>query len=116
VEEVARSFLLSLGSCPNPVASALLSKQDLFISGETGSASLRATEPIRTLQPACFGLYPLVIDGRVLGCLYFDRVLPLPLSSPAILKSISRIRDAAATAIARNRPAGSNHLLTGTLP
>jgi HD-like signal output (HDOD) protein len=116
VEEAARSFRLQLGSCPDPVASALLSKQDLFISGETGSASLRASEPIRTLQPACFGLYPLVIDGRIVGCLYFDRVLPLPLSSPAILKSIGRIRDAAASALARNRPSGSNQLLSGALP
>jgi hypothetical protein len=99
IEAVLQMFRLPLGAPGQPITEVLLSKRDLFVSAEQGSARLRDCEPIKTLKPACFGLFPLVVDDRVLGCLYFDRILPLPLSDPGILEAIGRIRDSAAVAI-----------------
>jgi HD-like signal output (HDOD) protein len=103
-DELASEFRLSLSATDDALVAHLLSRQDLFVAPEM-LASYGSCLLTSILRPACFGLYPLVVDEQAIGCLYFDRKLPVPLSDPGVLSIISRLRDSAAVAISRSRAA-----------
>jgi HD-like signal output (HDOD) protein len=101
-DELAGEFRLELSAIDDPLVAPVLARQDLFVPPELVS-SYNGCRLISVLQPACFGLYPVIVDEQAIGCLYFDRKLPVPLSDPGVLNIIARLRDSAAIAIGRSR-------------
>ena len=57
-----------------------------------------ASELVRSLAPAAFALFPLVVDGQAAGCLYADRLMATP-NLENIRLSLGRVRNAIAAAI-----------------
>ncbi|MGH9662521.1 MAG: HDOD domain-containing protein [Bryobacteraceae bacterium] len=85
-----------------PVGPALLRQQDLVV--DLGSDDgYRRSSLVQLLNPGSFGLFPIVVDRILVGCLYVDR----PEAGGAIpkpdLARLHRLRDALAAAIDRKR-------------
>ena len=83
------TFHFPLDARHSPLTAALLTRQDLF----------------RRTSSSSYGLYPVVVDRLVVGCLYAESDEPMNLE-PAVERLVSRLRDLAATAIARKRASG----------
>jgi HD-like signal output (HDOD) protein len=84
------------------VGAALVRRQDLFIP-EGGSYA--QSEALRTMGAASLGVYPILADGVLGGCLYFDRLTAKPTPSPRVLEMISHLRDLLTQAIVQSRGA-----------
>ncbi|MBI4875673.1 MAG: HDOD domain-containing protein [Acidobacteria bacterium] len=109
VETLLTGFRYPVTGPGNPIAVALMLRQDLVIDS-LRDARFEQTDLVRTLKPACFGLLPVVVDGLAAGCLYFDRRAEAPAPGPASRKLLARVRDLAARAVARSRTAeGAAH-------
>jgi hypothetical protein len=100
IDTFAERFRLKLSDERDFLVSSLLAREDVYVPPE--GAAVERAGLIGSIQPACFGLFPLVVDDQLIGCLYFDRKLPIPLSGSGTLKIIARLRDSAAIAIARS--------------
>ena len=101
IDELLEQFRFTLSGRSGPVAMALGDKVDLFVSDQRFDAS----ELVRLTGATCFGLYPVIVDGVVIGCFYFDRRSPVePLTEP-VAGLLSRLRDLAAAVIAGKRAA-----------
>jgi len=81
---------------------ALLTKRDLFIDSQNDDR-YRDSPLVRALNPFCFGLYPIVVDGVVVGCLYFDKTTPDSVPPRSLLDTIGYLRDLVADMIRRTR-------------
>lgn len=82
-----------------PLTAALVGKRDLYVCG----GPYLDSDFARTLEAGCFVLLPVVIDGLVAGCLYFDRPSPpgtARKAEPEVPRNLVRARDLAAEAIA----------------
>ncbi len=95
-------FLLAPGR--NPLTTALLTHRTLLLSTESG-LTYDQLAVLRHLGASCAGLFPIVVDGILVGCLYADRVGGGPDPDPATLELIGKLRYLAARAIAIKRPA-----------
>ena len=58
---------------------------------------------MRALGACSFGLYPVVVENVVVGCLYFDRLAPNAPPSQKILDTLGQLRDVLAELIRRTR-------------
>jgi hypothetical protein len=95
-------FQFPLERRAGPVTAALVGKRDLFVCG----GPYLDSEFARKLETGCFALLPVVINGIVAGCLYFDRKTPPGNAKgpePAVPPNLVRARDVAAEAIAAAR-------------
>ncbi|MGH9903522.1 MAG: GAF domain-containing protein, partial [Pyrinomonadaceae bacterium] len=85
----------------DPVGPVMISKIELFVERVKGSAFQGSEFAART-GAASFGLVPLVVRGRSIGCLYFDRLTePLGLT-PEHKRLILELRDQLRHSITRN--------------
>jgi len=98
IDVLLENFQFPLTSSAGPVALALLGKQDLWVTdgGYSEWAFLRLT------RPSCFGIYPVVVGGVVVGCFYVENRKSMRLDRRTQL-ALTRIRDLAAEAIKRAR-------------
>ena len=55
------------------------------------------------VQPAAFALFPIIIDGQPVGCLYADRFSQLP-GLDVVRQPLASVRDALAAAILKMAP------------
>jgi HD-like signal output (HDOD) protein len=97
IDELAELFDLPFVAGEDALVDALLERQDAFVL-EPGQEN---SEFLRGASPACYGLFPIVVNEIVVGGIYFDRTTSVP--SPTPLPLISRLRDLAALAISRSR-------------
>jgi HD-like signal output (HDOD) protein len=102
IDEVIENLQIPLAGQRESLTLALLTKRDLFIDA-LHDDRYQDSVLVRTLGACCFGLYPLVVDHVVVGCLYFDRMTEAPLPSQAILDTLGRLRDLLADLIRRTR-------------
>lgn len=74
------------------LASTLASGRDVFfpeaVTGPWAFSSL-----VRTLQPLCFGLFPLQLPGPAFGCLYSDRTFPGPDFDADLFAGLQELRN-----------------------
>lgn len=73
-----------------------------------GNPAYQDSKVLQILRPRSFGLFPVVVDGSVVGCLYIDRLKPETPPSPRVLKLLKRLRDHMAEAIRRTRVASES--------
>ena len=95
-------FQFPLERRAGPVTAALVGKRDLFVCG----GPYLDSDFARKLETGCFALLPVVINGILAGCLYFDRKTPpgsVKGQEPAVPLNLVRARDVAAEAIAAAR-------------
>ncbi|MEE8178209.1 MAG: hypothetical protein V3T65_09470, partial [Acidobacteriota bacterium] len=82
-------------------------KKDTFAELE-GNPAYQDSKALRILRPRSFGLFPVVVDGTAVGCMYFDRLKPESPPSPRVVKVLKRLRDHVAEAIRCTRvPVGT---------
>jgi hypothetical protein len=102
VDKAIESLQIPLSGQHEALTLALLTKRDLFIDAQNDDR-YRESPLVRALNPSCFGLYPIVVDGVVVGCLYFDRTTPDSVPPRSILDTIGYLRDLVADMIRRTR-------------
>jgi hypothetical protein len=83
---------------------ALMTHQGLFLAGDRPAVQTEV-ELLKRLGAASFGMHPILVDGILVGCLYFDRLSPAPAPDQRTLALLLRLRDLAATVIKKKRPA-----------
>lgn len=74
------------------VAAAVAAGRDVFFP-QTVTGSWASSPLVRTLQPLCFGLFPLRLPGPSLGCLYCDRTFEGPAFDPGLFESLQELRN-----------------------
>lgn len=99
IDELVDKFQFSLSDRSTPVSIALVERQDLFAS----DGRFEDSELVRLTGAACFGLYPVVVDRVVVGCLYFDRKSPVEPLKRSVGRLVSRLRSLMAEAIETSR-------------
>ena len=103
-ENALRLFLVRSGSLGGPLGVALEGRTDLFVDMEKeGSRHLRRDRLLRDLDPKSFGLLPLVIEGKLLGCLYFDDPVRVVHATAALRELLMDVRDHLGAALAKHR-------------
>lgn len=71
--EAVRIFLLRPAASFGPMGAALQERSDLFVEMTDDEAKLfRRDRVMKELKPSHFALLPLVLEDKLLGCLYFD--------------------------------------------
>lgn len=102
IEDVIEQIQIPLTGDRESLSLALLAKHDLFIDAQHDD-SYQGSPLVRALAASSFGLYPIVVDQVVVGCLYFDSVQPHSLPAQSTLKTLARLRDMLTELIRRTR-------------
>ncbi|MCZ6750606.1 MAG: HDOD domain-containing protein [Acidobacteria bacterium] len=107
IESMIDRLEIPLAGRGEPLTGLLIGRKDTF-ADLPGNPAYKNSKVIGILRPRSFGLFPVVVDGAVVGGLYFDRLQPEPPPSPRVLKVLKRLRDHVAEMIRRTRaPAGT---------
>ena len=101
-EDLLARFVFSTNRADGPMRAAFQRRSDLLVDCGRDDR-YDGSELIRSLAPAAFGLFPLVVDGQVAGCVYADRLSPSP-NLENIRFSLGRARDGVAAAIRKMAP------------
>jgi nitrate reductase NapE component len=83
------------------IGAALVRRQDLFIAAQSSYAE---SEALTSFGAVSLGIYPILAEGILGGCLYFDRLTARPAPSERTLDLVGRLRDLTAKAITLRRP------------
>ncbi|MEP6619699.1 MAG: HDOD domain-containing protein [bacterium] len=103
-ENAISVFLVRPSSMGGPLGISLLTREDLFVDMDADESKLlRRDRLLRDLDPKSFGLLPLVIEGKLLGCLYFDDTSARVNATPALRDLLKEIRDHLVAALASHR-------------
>jgi HD-like signal output (HDOD) protein len=102
IDWVANLVCMQLRDNGDPLIKALLSGEDLFVTQERMPPFL-GSKIIRVLNPACFGLFPIIVKDILIGAIYFDRIDPGPPLVDETLQVISNLRDIVARVIDWNQ-------------
>jgi len=85
------------------LAAALDRRTDIFIDMQSPDAlRYRRDTTLRRLRPLSFALLPLVLSGRLIGCLYFDSATPVD-TSPGVQELLFVARDRLVVAFLHQR-------------
>ena len=100
-----RNSTLPVSIRAGPLAAALLGKEDVFVDV---SSPVRYACPLFTnvAKTSNFGILPLIVNGIVAGCLYFDSAAEGFVLDARKRKALLELRGFAVTAIARKRQNG----------
>lgn len=106
--ELVRNFVVRPSATVGPVGAALQSRTDLFVQLMGADAKLYGRDRlIREFNPSQFVLLPLVLEDRLLGCLYFDSVHESIEATDTARRLMQHLRDQLVAAFARHRAAAS---------
>ncbi len=107
-EELLRTFAVRPQRAFGPLGEALQLREDVFIDTEVGDGkSFRRDRMLRELRPRCVALLPLVLEDKLIGCLYFDNG-PDPVECSDTIKELLRaMRDHLVAAFSRHRQASA---------
>ena len=86
----------------DPFSQVLAEGKDLFVVNDRPNRYQQA-RPLQMLGVACFAVYPVVVEGLVLGCLYLDRLTPGGIPTDQVLQTMGQLREVIADTIARLR-------------
>lgn len=101
-EPLIDKFQFPISIRSGPIGIALLGKQDMMLdAGETARYS--HSPFMNVVGSACFGILPLVVDGIIAGCLYFDSASHTFGFDPPKRQALLELRKFAVEAIARKR-------------
>lgn len=102
--DLARQFLLRPAASFGPLGGALQQRQDLFVT-MTGAdlKSYGKDRLLRDLTPQHFALLPLVLEDKLIGCLYFDGATDAVETTETTRQLIRDMRDQLVGAFARRR-------------
>lgn len=103
-EEAVSAFQFPLTLRAGPVARAMLLRQDVFVSNDR-DGRYEQSELVRKMGAGCFGLYPVMVEGKLVGCLYFDHPEPHGELDPDVVLALVELRNLVAAAIERTRAA-----------
>lgn len=99
-----RLFLVRLSTLGGPLGVALCGREDVFVDmDEEGAKHLRRDRLLRDLDPKSFGLLSLVIEDKLIGCLYFDDPQNKVIATPALRDLLKEVRDHLVAALAKHR-------------
>ncbi|MDX2152642.1 MAG: HDOD domain-containing protein [Bryobacteraceae bacterium] len=101
VDDAVSAFRFPLTARSGAIALAMLRRQDVFVNPER-EGRFADSDLARRLNAASFGLFPVVVDDKVIGCLYFDDQRPRDLGESA-RQSIAGLREAICASIRRSR-------------
>jgi HD-like signal output (HDOD) protein len=102
IDQLRDEFNFPLSMRGGPIGAALMRKQGLFLAGDRAGLQTEV-DLLKRLGAASFAMHPILVDGILVGCLYFDRVSPAPALDPRTLELLVHLRDLAATAIKKKR-------------
>ncbi len=92
--ELSRQFLIRPTAASGPLGAALQQRQDVFaVLAAPDARALSKDRLLRELKPVHFALLPIVVDARLLGCLYFDASSEGPAPSDTARELVSALRD-----------------------
>jgi HD-like signal output (HDOD) protein len=102
--ELARNFLVRTTAAYGPLAAALQTHTDLFVEMTGADAkAYKRDRLIKELDPSAFALLPMVIESKLIGCLYFDSRTESVASSETSRQLLRDLRDSLVTAFMRHR-------------
>jgi len=102
IEKVIEILQIPLYGNSEPLTLPLMTKRDLFIDAQLDDR-YHDSKLVAKLGASCFGLYPVVVETVVVGCLYFDKLTPNSLPSQKILDTLANLRNLLADLIRRTR-------------
>jgi HD-like signal output (HDOD) protein len=105
VEDALERFQFPVDGAEGPMRAALERKEDVF-ADRARDARYDSSALVTAFQPGAFALLPIVVDGKVAGCLYAD-VSRAPTAFDAVRPSLSRARDVITAAISKKAPPSS---------
>jgi len=98
-DELIKQFKFRMSRGGGPVSAALIAKRSVV-----ADAKREDTSQIGPLFGcACFGLYPVVVSDRVVGCIFMESRKPRPSFKTRELRQFDRLRDALVSAFTRLR-------------
>ena len=101
-EEILRRFHFRIERMEGPVYAAMQRRVDVLVDRSRDDRydnSLLVT----TVEPSAFALFPVVVGGKVAGCLYADRRSHTP-GLETVSGGLARARDIIAAAISKKAP------------
>jgi HD-like signal output (HDOD) protein len=102
--ELARTFLVRPTSAFGPLGAALHVRRDLFVELTGADARLYGRDRlVKELAPSHFALLPLVLEDKLIGCLYFDSTMESVDASTTARDLLCALRDQLVAAFARHR-------------
>jgi HD-like signal output (HDOD) protein len=101
IDKLIKNFNFPVIGASGPVAAAVLKRTDVFVAGPR-DRRFEGTRFSQVVGEPIYGLLPLVADGAVAGCLYFDRHEPKNFDAAA-LAAIGALRDQLRRALTRSR-------------
>jgi HD-like signal output (HDOD) protein len=102
--ELVRSFVARPSATFGPVGAALQSRTDLFVQLTGADGKLYGRDRlVREFNPSQFVLLPLVLEDRLLGCLYFDSIHESIEATDTSRRLMQHLRDQLVAAFARHR-------------
>lgn len=100
-EELRQKFRWALSPEGGPIGAALRTKRELFLPAYgVGFAEVKT---LKTLGAVSLGVLPILVEGVLVGCLYFDRLRDRTVPDPQAIERLKKLRDLAAAAIERSR-------------
>jgi HD-like signal output (HDOD) protein len=102
VEPLIDKFCFPISIRSGPIASALLGREDVILDAGTGARYNRSAF-MRVVGAPCFGILPLIVDGIVVGCLYFDSSSESFALDARTRQALLELRKFAVQAISRKR-------------
>ncbi len=102
IDNVIEQLQIPLSGRREPLTLAILAKRDVFIDAQHDDR-YQDSQIIRKLGACCFGLFPVIVENVVVGCLYFDRLTPNFLPTQMTLETLGHLRDVLAEMIRRTR-------------
>ena len=102
VEPLIEKFRFPISIRSGPIATALLGRQDVLVAAAAGGRY--SYSPFMNVTGArCFGILPLVVEGIVVGCLYFDSASECFVFDGPQRQGLLELRKIAVEAITRKR-------------
>jgi hypothetical protein len=102
VEPLIDKFRFPISIRSGPIASALLGKEDVILDAGTGARYNRSPF-MQVVGAPSFGILPLIVDGVVVGCLYFDSASESFTLDARTRQALIELRNFAVQAISRKR-------------
>lgn len=104
--ELSRTFLLRPTASFGPLGAALQQRLDLFVELSGADAKHYGRDRLlKELSPSHFALLPLVLEEKLLGCLYFDSTIETVESTDTSKQLLCDLRDQLVAAFALRRAA-----------
>lgn len=101
-DTLREKFRFPLSPHGGAVGAALRGRRNLFLPDRTG-ASLAEANMLKLLGASSLGLLPVLVDGVLVGCLYFNRLRSASVPDPHTVELLGRLRDLTGAAIKRSR-------------